>query len=49
MTPQEFIAKWQRANLSERSAYQQHFLDLCEVLGQPEPAAADCGEGRGVC
>ena len=41
MTPQEFIAKWQRANLSERSAYQQHFLDLCEVLGQSKPATAD--------
>ena len=41
MTPQEFIAKWQRANLSERSACQQHFLDLCEVLGQPKPAEAD--------
>lgn len=41
MTPQEFIAKWQRATLSERSAYQQHFLDLCELLGQPKPAAAD--------
>jgi len=41
MTPQEFIAKWKRANLSERSACQQHFLDLCEVLGQPKPAAAD--------
>src|SRR5262245_38424999 len=26
MTPQEFIHKWKRANLSERSAYQQHFL-----------------------
>ncbi len=41
MTPQEFIAKWQKANLSERSACQQHFLDLCELLGQPKPAAAD--------
>lgn len=41
MTPQDFITKWQRANLSERSAAQQHFLDLCELLGQPEPAAAD--------
>jgi len=40
MTPQQFIAKWQRANLSERSAAQQHFLDLCELLGQPKPAAA---------
>jgi len=41
MTPHEFIAKWQQANLSERSACQQHFLDLCDLLGQPKPAAAD--------
>jgi hypothetical protein len=41
MTPQEFIAKWQRVQLSERSACQQHFLDLCELLGQPKPAAED--------
>ncbi len=41
MTPQEFIIKWQRANLSERSAAQQHFLDLCELLGQEKPAQAD--------
>jgi SAM-dependent methyltransferase len=41
VTPQQFITKWQAANLTERSAYQQHFLDLCELLGQPKPAAAD--------
>lgn len=41
MTPQQFIAKWQRATLSERSAYQQHFCDLCDLLGQPKPAEAD--------
>ncbi|NLX99313.1 MAG: hypothetical protein GXY83_24515 [Rhodopirellula sp.] len=41
MTPHEFTAKWQRANLSERSACQQHFLDLCALLGQPTPATAD--------
>jgi hypothetical protein len=41
MTPQDFIAKWKRANLSERSAAQQHFLDLCELLNQPKPATAD--------
>jgi hypothetical protein len=41
MTPQEFIAKWKPVNLSERSAAQQHFLDLCDLLGQPKPAAAD--------
>jgi hypothetical protein len=41
MTPQQFIAKWQRANLTERSACQQHFLDLCELLEQEKPAEAD--------
>lgn len=45
MNPHQFIAKWQRANLSERSAAQQHFLDLCELLGQPKPAAAELGAG----
>jgi hypothetical protein len=41
MTPQDFVAKWKRARLSERSAAQQHFLDLCDLLGQPKPAGAD--------
>jgi len=41
VTPQEFIAKWRPVSLSERSACQQHFLDLCELLGQPKPATAD--------
>ncbi len=27
--------------LTERAAAQSHFIDLCEVLGQPHPAAAD--------
>jgi hypothetical protein len=41
MTPQAFIAKWKRSTLSERSASQQHVLDLCELLQQEKPAAAD--------
>ncbi len=41
MSPQEFIAKWQDVTLTERSACQQHFLDLCELLEQPKPASAD--------
>jgi len=36
-----FSAKWQRSTLTERSAAQQHFLDLCAVLGQATPATAD--------
>jgi hypothetical protein len=41
MTPQEFVAKWEKVKLSERSACQQHFLDLCDLLGHPKPAEAD--------
>ncbi len=36
-----FVARWQRSTLTERSAAQQHFLDLCAVLGEPTPATAD--------
>ncbi len=41
MTPQQFVAKWRKVSLTERSACQQHFLDLCDLLDQPKPAAAD--------
>jgi type II restriction/modification system DNA methylase subunit YeeA len=41
MTPHQFIAKWKPADLKERAACQEHFLDLCAVLGEPTPAAAD--------
>ena len=37
----QVIAKWSRAQLKERSAAQEHFLDLCQMLGQPTPAEAD--------
>ncbi|HYP38830.1 MAG TPA: DNA methyltransferase [Chloroflexia bacterium] len=37
----DFIARWQAATLSERSAAQSHFNDLCDLLGQPKPAEAD--------
>lgn len=41
MTPQQFVAKWRNVTLTERSASQQHFLDLCQLVGQPPPAEAD--------
>lgn len=41
MNVAEFIEKWRRAELTERSAAQQHFLDLCELLDHPKPAEAD--------
>jgi len=36
-----FVAKWRRSTLTERSAAQEHFLDLCALLGEPTPATAD--------
>lgn len=41
MTPEEFVAKWKHATLKERSAAQEHFIDLCRLLGEPTPAEAD--------
>ena len=41
MTPGEFIAKWRASALKERSAAQEHFIDLCRLLGEPTPAEAD--------
>ena len=37
----EFVTRWKASTLTERAAAQSHFIDLCEVLGQPHPAAAD--------
>ena len=41
MDPAKFIAKWNRAELSERAASQEHFLDLCKPLGVKTPAELD--------
>jgi type II restriction/modification system DNA methylase subunit YeeA len=41
LSPQSFVDKWRHANLKERSAYQQHFLDLCHLIGHKEPAEMD--------
>ena len=41
MTPYAFIAKWRDVTLKERSAAQEHFLDLCRLLDEPTPAEAD--------
>jgi len=37
----EFVTRWKASTLTERAAAQSHFIDLCEVLHQPHPAAAD--------
>lgn len=41
MTASAFVKKWQGVSLNERSAAQQHFLDLCALVGHPTPAEAD--------
>lgn len=41
LTLADFVARWKRSSLSESSGSQQHFIDLCEVLGEPRPAAVD--------
>ena len=41
MTPEEFISKWSRREGTERQTAQEHFIDLCRVLGEPTPNEAD--------
>src|SRR3990167_2872721 len=41
MVIRDFIAKWQASSLKERSASQEHFIDLCRLLGQQTPSEAD--------
>ena len=41
MIPSDFVRKWSDSRLRERQGAQEHFLDLCALLGEPTPAAAD--------
>jgi hypothetical protein len=41
VTPHEFAAKWSGSNRAERAAAQEHFIDLCRLLGHPTPNEAD--------
>jgi type II restriction/modification system DNA methylase subunit YeeA len=41
LTVAEFVTRWKASTLTERAAAQSHFIDLCEILHQPHPAAAD--------
>src|ERR1700722_8396295 len=41
MTPEQFIARWRGNVRTERAAAQQHFLDLCELLGVDKPGRPD--------
>ena len=41
LPPAQFIAKWTPVTLPERAASQEHFIDLCRMLGQPTPEEHD--------
>lgn len=41
LTPSEFAAKWKGSTRTERAAAQEHFIDLCRMLGVPTPNDAD--------
>ena len=41
MTPAEFKTKWAKFSGKESAAYQEHFNDLCRMLGVPTPIEAD--------
>ncbi len=41
LSPQAFVDKWRKAELKESSAAQEHFIDLCRMLGHQTPAEYD--------
>lgn len=41
MTPDVFIEKWSQSTTKERASAQEHFIDLCRVLGEKTPHEAD--------
>lgn len=45
MTPIEFAVKWKGSTATESAAAQEHFIDLCRLVGVPTPNEAD-PEGR---
>jgi hypothetical protein len=40
----EFVARWKASTRSERAASQEHFIDLCNLLGAPTPNEDPTGE-----
>ena len=41
LTPQDFVAKWKRVTSRERQATQEHFIDLCRLVGHETPNEYD--------
>jgi hypothetical protein len=41
LTPQDFVSKWKRAEARERQSVQEHFIDLCQLVGHETPMQQD--------
>jgi type II restriction/modification system DNA methylase subunit YeeA len=41
LTPAAFASKWRGVTTTEKAASQEHFIDLCRMLGEPTPHEAD--------
>ena len=41
MTPTKFIAKWRASPKREHIGSQPHFIDVCRLVGVPDPATAN--------
>jgi hypothetical protein len=41
MTPAQFVTKWIGSTRTERAAAQEHFIDICRMLGVATPNEAD--------
>ncbi|MFN8466330.1 MAG: type IIL restriction-modification enzyme MmeI [Caldilineaceae bacterium] len=41
MLPQEFVKNWRGNTSTERQSYQQHFIDLCHLVGHQTPKQLD--------
>ncbi|MER9585797.1 class I SAM-dependent DNA methyltransferase [Mesorhizobium sp. M0276] len=41
ITPTAFIKKWRKSDLGERQTAQEHFLDICSLIGHPSPIDED--------
>ena len=40
LTPAAFAAKWHGVTTTEKASAQEHFIDLCRMLGEPTPGAS---------
>ena len=41
ITPQDFVAKWKQVSARERQICQEHFIDLCHMIGHQTPHEYD--------